>query len=280
MGANVTARQRPQTWVANDSQVQKLMDEFGKQNLQGQGSGQKLDNKSLPASGTVENSSSSTNGSGSTRATRHLTSPPTSFSPQDALVEEGAHVQPTQAQPPARRGVMGAIRSIGRRFSESTSSANAAAAAAAVQQQQAGADGEDRPRVLRFTFNSNTTSSKNPDEIIREIINACQKNGVKYQLNGRFLVECSWYFKEVPLQKVDAKGTMDGERLQRALDEVMSGSSNNIATKDMKDVVRFDVEVCELPRLKNLHGLRFKRIGGPSAEYKEICGRILSNVEL
>lgn len=48
----------------------------------------------------------------------------------------------------------------------------------------------------------------------------------------------------------------------------------------MKDVVRFDIEVCELPRLKNLHGLRFRRIGGGSDQYKDVCSRILATVNL
>lgn len=181
----------------------------------------------------------------------------------------------------SRRGVMSALRSIGRRFSESTSS-SAAAAAAAAANMQAG-DGHERPRVLRFTFNSNTTSSKNPEDIVRNVILACQKNGLQYSLNGRFLIECSWMYKDAPpLPQADGNGRLEGKELQKALEEIMNeaASTGNVFNKDIKDSVRFDIEVCELPRLKNLHGLRFKRIGGPSTEYKEICSRILKVIDL
>ncbi|KND04485.1 CAMK/CAMKL/MARK protein kinase [Spizellomyces punctatus DAOM BR117] len=100
--------------------------------------------------------------------------------------------------------------------------------------------GEDnKPRSLRFTFNSNTTSSKPPDEIVQEVANACTKHDIKYRLTSRFLVECS-----------------------------------------CNDGMKFEIEICKLPRLKNLHGLRFKRVSGPSNEYKDICEKILAAVAL
>ena len=48
---------------------------------------------------------------------------------------------------------------------------------------------------------------------------------------------------------------------------------------DYKDI-KFEVEVCSLPRLKNLHGIRFKRLQGKSDAYKEICETIVSNLRL
>jgi MAP/microtubule affinity-regulating kinase len=135
---------------------------------------------------------------------------------------------------------------------------------------------------MRFTFNSNTTSTKIPDEIIKELDRALQKIGAKHQVVGRYTIECLWNFKEQPLrQNEEVARPMDMDSLQKALAEVM-GSSNNInrVEKEIKDCVRFDVEVCELPRLKNLHGLRFRRISGPSTEYKEICSKVLQTVRL
>ncbi|KAJ3116136.1 Map microtubule affinity-regulating kinase [Phlyctochytrium bullatum] len=93
---------------------------------------------------------------------------------------------------------------------------------------------DGKPRSLRFTFNSNTTSSKSPDEIISEVTKACDNHGISYRLTSRYLVECFW-----------------------------SGTG--------KDGVKFEVEVCKLPRLKNLHGLKFKRVGGSSSDYKDVC---------
>ncbi|KAJ3089491.1 Map microtubule affinity-regulating kinase, partial [Physocladia obscura] len=96
--------------------------------------------------------------------------------------------------------------------------------------------GEDanKPRSLRFTFNSNTTSSKNPDDIVAEIITACEKYEVAHTVVTRYLLEGFW-----------TKGA-GGEP------------------------VKFEIEVCKLPRLKSLFGLRFKRLSGASSDYKNI----------
>ncbi|KAJ3314019.1 Map microtubule affinity-regulating kinase [Gonapodya sp. JEL0774] len=100
-----------------------------------------------------------------------------------------------------------------------------------------------KPRSLRFTFNSNTTSSRPPDEIIQEVLSICDKLDVKHRMSSRYVVECTF-------------------------------------NANAEEAVKFEVEVCKLPRLKNLHGLRFKRIGGDSNEYKEICEKILAEVKL
>jgi MAP/microtubule affinity-regulating kinase len=102
------------------------------------------------------------------------------------------------------------------------------------------AGGENKPRSLRFTFNSNTTSSKPPDDVITEVLNGCSKLNIKSKLVARYLIECTY----------------------------------------ASDTVKFEVEVCKLPRLKNLHGLRFKRVSGTSEEYKEICEKLLSSISL
>lgn len=47
------------------------------------------------------------------------------------------------------------------------------------------------PRSLRFTFNSNSTSSKPPDDIIQEVISASTKHGIAYALISRYLLECT-----------------------------------------------------------------------------------------
>ncbi|KAI8840730.1 Ser/Thr protein kinase PAR-1Balpha splicing variant [Chytriomyces cf. hyalinus JEL632] len=105
--------------------------------------------------------------------------------------------------------------------------------------------GEDanKPRSLRFTFNSNTTSSKLPDEIIGEVTSAMNKHGVTYTAVTRYLLEC-----------------------------LSSGPG--------RESVKFEIEVCKLPRLKSLFGLRFKRLSGASSDYKDVCEKILATVVL
>ena len=104
---------------------------------------------------------------------------------------------------------------------------------------------DNKPRSLRFTFNSNTTSGKPPDDIISEVAAACDSHGIGHRLASRFLIECF----------------------------CQPGGA-------AKDALKFEIEVCKLPRLKNLHGLRFKRVAGSSADYKYVCEKILGTVML
>jgi MAP/microtubule affinity-regulating kinase len=106
---------------------------------------------------------------------------------------------------------------------------------------------DQKPRSLRFTFASNTTSSKSPDQMIQDILNSAAKNVFKTRTNTRYLVE------------VTAQPPND-----------LPGA----------EVIKIEVEVCKLPRLKNLHGFRFKRLSGASADYKTVCEQLLSNIQL
>eukprot|EP00835_Amoeboradix_gromovi_P004600 NODE_368_length_10016_cov_0.215791.p2 type:complete len:313 gc:universal NODE_368_length_10016_cov_0.215791:3003-3941(+) len=98
---------------------------------------------------------------------------------------------------------------------------------------------DDKPRSLRFTFNSSNTSSKPPEELVQQLIAACQKSGYTFKLTGRYVLECS-----------PASG------------------------------LKIEVEVCRLPLLKNMHGLKFRRSNGSGNEYKEACEQILGLLNL
>jgi len=106
---------------------------------------------------------------------------------------------------------------------------------------ESGNDSSVKPRSLRFTFNSNSTSTKQPDEIVRNVLHACKALNISHKLVARYLIECNIPDKE-----------------------------------DLK----FEVEICKLPRLNNMHGLKFKRLSGTTSDYKEICEKLLSTVEL
>jgi len=105
-----------------------------------------------------------------------------------------------------------------------------------------------KPRSLRFTFNSNTTSSKPPDEIVTEVVAQAKKQGLQAQSPARYVIEVI-----APLQGPAAPG---------------------------REQVKIEIEICKLPRLKNLHGLRFKRLSGTSADYKDVCEKLLHSLSL
>jgi MAP/microtubule affinity-regulating kinase len=96
---------------------------------------------------------------------------------------------------------------------------------------------DDKPRSLRFTFNSSTTSSKHPDEIVREVIYGCDRTGMTYRPLGKYLVEVTAMAAE---PDTESEGGAVGA-----------------------DAVKFEVEVCKLPRLKNLVGF---------GDFVQVCG--------
>ena len=98
---------------------------------------------------------------------------------------------------------------------------------------------DSKPRSLRFTFNSSNTSSKAPEDLIQQLIAACQKLGYNFKLTSRYVVEAC------PIASL-----------------------------------KIEIEVCRLPLLKNLYGLKFRRSSGSGSEYKEACEKILGLLTL
>jgi MAP/microtubule affinity-regulating kinase len=154
--------------------------------------------------------------------------------PQTAVTTESSKEQSPVTVAPAKPDVRKRTNTIVGIFKRKTEESQAPTSPVA--------EDAEKPRSLRFTFNSNTTSSKSPDEIMTEILRFLNQKRINFHLSAKYLIECNH--------------------------------------EDEKEPVKFEIEVCKLPRLNNLHGVRFKRLSGSSESYKEICEIILSSVKL
>ncbi|XP_060792304.1 serine/threonine-protein kinase MARK2 isoform X2 [Neoarius graeffei] len=100
-----------------------------------------------------------------------------------------------------------------------------------------------KPRSLRFTWSMKTTSSMEPNEMMKEIRKVLDSNSCDYELRERFMLLCK------------------------------SGNPSR------DDFVQWEMEVCKLPRL-SLNGVRFKRISGTSIAFKNIASKIANELKL
>ncbi|XP_075872574.1 MAP/microtubule affinity-regulating kinase 3-like [Nelusetta ayraudi] len=103
-----------------------------------------------------------------------------------------------------------------------------------------------KPRALRFTWSMKTTSSMEPQEMMREIRKVLDANNCDYEQREHFLLLC------------------------------VHGDGHAHADASL---VQWEMEVCKLPRL-SLNGVRFKRISGTSIAFKNIASKIANELKL
>ena len=102
---------------------------------------------------------------------------------------------------------------------------------------------EAKPRSLRFTWSMKTTSSMEPNEMMREIRKVLDANSCQSELHEKYMLLC------------------------------MHGTPGH------ESFVQWEMEVCKLPRL-SLNGVRFKRISGTSMAFKNIASKIANELKL
>ena len=106
-----------------------------------------------------------------------------------------------------------------------------------------GAGDQSKPRSLRFTWSMKTTSSLEPDAIIREIKSVLLRHGCTSEQSDRYTLLC-----------------MHGD-------------------EESDSVIQWEMEICRLPRL-SLNGVRLRRIRGAAIGYKSIATLITNDLKL
>ncbi|KAJ3378563.1 Map microtubule affinity-regulating kinase, partial [Lobulomyces angularis] len=139
---------------------------------------------------------------------------------------------------------------------------------------------EELRAVSGWFLNVSTTSSKSPNEILKEVTRVLEQNCVAFEVEG-FIVMCE---ANVDLLLVNNAQQSQKEAFNSEFNDnsslneadsnaipVESNNKNNSAPINIqgkKSILTFQIEICKVPKM-NLYGLNFKRIGGGVWNYKK-----------
>ena len=100
-----------------------------------------------------------------------------------------------------------------------------------------------KPRSLRFTWSMKTTSSLEPDAILREIKSVLVQHGCRSEQTDCYTLLCTH------------------------------------GDESSDSMIQWEMEICRLPRL-SLNGVRLRRVRGAAIGYKNIATVITNNLKL
>jgi MAP/microtubule affinity-regulating kinase len=109
-----------------------------------------------------------------------------------------------------------------------------------------GAGKQDKIRSIKGVFNVDTTTMKNPREIVEEITRVLADQPLQVESDG-YTFRCKH------------AGTADG--------------------LSSKAKLQFELEVCQIKGLA-MNGVKFKRVAGDVWEYRNMCQLLMTNMKL
>ncbi|ORX97626.1 Pkinase-domain-containing protein [Basidiobolus meristosporus CBS 931.73] len=155
------------------------------------------------------------------------------------------------------------------------------------------ADSYTKPVFLKGLFSVSTTSTKKPKVIRQDIIHALDELQVLWR-EGRGYFECLKTYpspadpeQQSPTPTEDpALSTAHTDSSNEEIPNSPTGSGVNDSEDEFDEVanrgntVRFQIQIVKIPWLLGLHGLQFRRLAGHPWEYREICSKVLGNLNL
>jgi serine/threonine protein kinase len=137
---------------------------------------------------------------------------------------------------------------------------------------------EEIRTVSGWFINVSATSNKPLQEIIYEITRVLQVNNIPHYYDGNSTFECECLDVNDFLDQNDSGSLLstppNGNNHERDIDD--SDGKNG---KKNKNNLRFQIEICHIPRLAS-YGLHFKRLYGGVWNYKKICTKHLSQMSI